>query len=91
MNNQYSEQWDREVNQLLDLYTFTNVDSHTGELGNKSIWLANYPYAYGGDNSKIFEYRPSRWTILRIKKRVKQDTLSKADKRDIKLKQLGIK
>lgn len=100
MNNSYSPNWDKKVNDLLDKYKF-EPDGHTNitaKLGDLTIWLGNYPYAYGTlYNTNIsLRYtftisngpRPSRHTIWRMKRRYKLDMMSQEDARDYKLRKI---
>lgn len=45
LNREYSEQWDRVLNQLLDEYKLTDIGSHHATLGPTTIWITNVPYA----------------------------------------------
>lgn len=78
MNGEYSNEWDNELNKLLDIYDFTKINEFTAYLGNTKIWINNYPYAcftpyYNG----VASFRPSRQTIYRANKKLKR--IPKAD------------
>lgn len=45
MNYDYSETWDKKLNDLLDNYNFTEISKHTTMLGNVQVWIGNIPYA----------------------------------------------
>ena len=86
MNEFYSDEyWDRELNQLLDDYKLKDIDTHTAVLNGVQVWIANYPYAYGTSGSSG---RPSRWTIYRLRQRVKVDSMSLEEVRNYKLNQI---
>ena len=99
MNDSYSPIWDKKINDLLDKYKF-EPDGHkniTAKLGDLTIWLGNYPYAYGtlyNINNISYTFtissgpRPSRYTIWRMKRRHKLDIMSQEDARNYKLKKL---
>jgi hypothetical protein len=91
MNNRHDHDWDKKLNELLDgnnvnfLFSTYRVD-----IGDSDVWVGNYPYAYGTINVMGREVRPSRRTILRLKKVVDLAMLSEAERRELKLKKLGI-
>lgn len=68
LHESYCEEWDRELNALLDHYCFINISTYTATLGGKHIWVANYPYNCFHEINK--SVRPSRLTILRAKKQL---------------------
>jgi hypothetical protein len=74
MNYEFSKEWDDKLNELLDKYQFTNIDLCTASLGNANIWIANYPYGCFGLQHMLSKRpsRPSRLTILRAEKILKQ-------------------
>jgi len=90
MNYKYGANWDKKVNDLLDTNEFKVNDpqGRTALIGDCSIWLGNYPYAYGLNWDPRISVRPSRYTIWRIRQRYKWDILSKEDKRNLKLNKL---
>ena len=38
--------WDKQLNELLDRHTPSDVQSHYCKIGDAEVWIANYPYAY---------------------------------------------
>jgi hypothetical protein len=99
MNHSYNEEWDRKLNHLLDNYKLKDIDEHTGVLNDTGVWIANYPHAYGTQfNYSVrlpihytnghFYGRPSRWTIYRLRQRVKMDSMSVEEVRNYKLNQI---
>jgi hypothetical protein len=96
MNDSYIEEWDRELNHLLDNYKLKDIGRHTAVLNGVEVWIANYPYAYGTPCSKssmsyLYNHtnaRPSRWTIYRLRQRVKVDSMTLEEVRDYKLSQI---
>jgi hypothetical protein len=90
MNYKYDANWDKKVNDLLDRNEIKLDDfgGRTALIGDCSIWLGNYPYAYGTNWDASISVRPSRYTIWRIRQRVKYDKLSKEEKRDLKINQI---
>jgi hypothetical protein len=90
MSNKYSKKWDKEFNKLMDNNKFhTHDDKYFYiEIGDKVIWIQNHTYASftdPGDN-----YRPSRLTLRRAKRKIELDLKPKDEIRDEKLKKLGI-
>jgi len=92
MVNKYDKDWDKKINELLDKHKFEAPEYDNGlsyKLGNHHIWLGSYPFSYGLQNRAYHVGdRPSRYTIWKIRKRVKLDLMSKEDKRDLKLNKL---
>jgi hypothetical protein len=94
MNYNYSKQWDIIINQLLDKHKMKNIDQYTAKLGNLEIWISNYPYAscvlsplspVSGNFYIYINKRPSRYTIYRLHKRLKIDSMSIEDIREYKI------
>ena len=100
MNNSYSPNWDKKINELLDNHKFEKDGNQnlTAKLDSLTIWIGNYPYGYGTlyNNNIALKYtfgvssgpRPSRHTIFRMKKRYKLDMMSQEDFRELRLKKL---
>ena len=100
LNKDYSEEWDKELNKLLDEYKFTDIDDYCAILGPTTIWISNVPYACMNTYSlfmrkmdsryhpKYSNVRPSRLTILRCLKRLKEDNKSLQQIRTDKLNKI---
>lgn len=74
MNYPYSEQWDKELNELMDKYPFRYISDFDAKLGAQEIWIENHPYAsFRPDSRPIC---PSRMTIVRAKRKLDRDTIS---------------
>lgn len=72
MNNPYSQEVDKIVNELLDKYELTDLCSQecTAKLGEATIWVGNRPHASGSlYGTELKNFRPSRLTIQRLLKR----------------------
>ncbi len=71
MNYEYSPEWDRKFNMLLDKYDFVVEDEFTALLGNERIWISNMPYAAFRPYTmmKTGKFRPSRLTIFRAERK----------------------
>ena len=86
IQNDYSADWDRILNNLLDNHRFTEIDRFTAKLGNRTVWMANHPYAsftpYRSiqeildGKPKLPEVRPSRLTIQRAYRQFTEDRLA---------------
>lgn len=98
MNDNYSKQWDIIINQLLDTHKLKVIDQYRVKLGNIEIWISKHD-AYGYVLSPLSEYkrgefyiyrkvRPSRYTIYRLHKRLKIDSMSIEDLREYKINSL---
>lgn len=91
MNDPYDKSWDKKINELLDTHLIKLDPQYTARIGNNCIWVSNYPYAYGSSYNNFIgstNHRPSRYTIWRIRKRIKLDSISKEDRRDLKLNKI---
>jgi len=79
MNYPYCPIHDSVINNLMDEHSFSNYNNFGAFLGSKDIWMANYPYAVG-----IYQIhrisRPSRLTILRMRKKFIEDSTRGHDK-----------
>lgn len=77
MNNTYSGEWDKQLNHLLDSYTFEGGrPPYTTNLGGVEIWIANYPYADFSPYNPHLDIRPRRMTILRAHEHYLRDVLA---------------
>lgn len=73
MNNRYSKAWDDEINNLVLKYKFEKLNEYVALLGNKRIWIANHPYASFVDSNNMGNYRASRYTIYKLRKKLLED------------------
>ena len=74
MNNVYCKEWDGELNQLMELHNFTNINHYWATLGNTEIWVANHPYASFTKYIRGYgDVRPSRLTIYKAKIKLEMD------------------
>lgn len=77
-NYRYSKEWDEELNRLLDIERpiLDKPNSIDGKyywlyLRDTIVWIQNYPYGFGlelDENKDTIKVRPSKKTILRLKK-----------------------
>lgn len=75
MDYRYSKEWDVELNILLDNHRFRWIKEYTAILGDKEIWIDNYPYgSFTKEEGGVF-YRPSRLTIMRAKRLLDRDKI----------------
>lgn len=78
MNNSYSREWDEILNKLMDKYKFVHERECVAALGDTEIWVANHPYAsmalYVMLNPNLDSKRPSRYTIYKAYKKLKQES-----------------
>lgn len=68
-----SDQWDQIVLDRMGKYEFEIIDKYTVKLGDLSLWIGNYPYAYLHDcNIKNDDYCfiPKKETRYKAKKRI---------------------
>lgn len=61
-NNSISKPWDRRLRTLIkEGAEVTNADDFTVDLGGITIWVSNYPYAYG-NKRHVSSFLPTRRT-----------------------------
>lgn len=79
MNERYCKTWNKELNRLMNEYSFTNIEEHTTKLGDTTIWISNHPYAsftnynsFGSDRTG----RPSKLTIYKAKQKLERDRVN---------------
>lgn len=73
---EYSDPWDRKLNQLFDNGSkFIKVDDFRADFGDVRIWVANYPYETFVPNSGP-RVRPKRSTILKLRDKLIEDYCS---------------
>lgn len=76
MDKPYCPAHDKSMNNLLDKYEFTDIGRFEARLGMYTIWISNYPYMVGID--PLYRYsRPSRLTILRMKRHIEKAIINK--------------
>jgi len=68
MNYSYSKEWNKKLNDMMDKYYFSDTSIYAAYLGDKYIWVGNYPYASFTGSIYGYTYRPSRLTIKRARK-----------------------
>lgn len=64
----YSAEWDAALNRMLDKPVFEGKSGHVIRLNGKTIWVSNWPYAYGTPYGWAREVVPSRATQVRLRK-----------------------
>lgn len=76
MSYPYNKEWDEKIKSLLKNNKFIKINSYKAKLGDIVIWTANHPYASFTNGPSLInrEYRPSRLTILRAKKKLDKET-----------------
>ena len=76
MNYSYNKEWDEKVKSLLKNNRFIKMCSYRAKLGDTILWIENHPYASfctGTPSLTNKEYRPSRLTIHRAKKKLDKE------------------
>ena len=73
-NYDYSSDWDKELNALLDAGEFEVIDEYTADICGIKVWITNEPYAVMRKYTLLGpqSHRPSRWTIRRALRIMKQ-------------------
>jgi hypothetical protein len=79
--------WDKVLNVLLDTHPVSGVGAHTIRLGPATVWVANWPYAYGSAYGGAFPCcgLPKVGTRKRLRAAVEADMISRAHGADIEL------
>lgn len=59
--------WDDELNAALDKYGIKKINEYTCQVGPHTIWISNWPYAFGYNYNTLHIRLPLVKTRLRIK------------------------
>jgi len=78
MNESYSTEWDKKLNDMMSKYDFTDIENCTAKLNGMEIWITNYPYSTfmpyeRNSGNRKHKYRPSRLTIKRAMEKLEKD------------------
>lgn len=74
----YCPAHDKLINKLMDEHEFSEFNSFTAKLGKHEVWIANMPYATG--LTMFYQSsRPSRLTILRIRRKMSIEMVKNYD------------
>lgn len=82
MLGKYNPRWDKLLNEAIDKGVVTKICSRVVQIDNLSVWVANYPSGYATPYSmgvKIETARPSRLTILRLKRFLEEAGINSLD------------
>ena len=61
-------EWDDLLNKSMDKYPVERVSPHNAKIGNLTVWVGNWPYAYGSCDGPIrLESLPSVATRKRLR------------------------
>jgi hypothetical protein len=74
-NHPFNKEWEDEFNKLMLNHKFEQIGEFTAKLGNKTIWISNYPYASFSDHDfeTIYKYLPKRLTRYKAMKKLEED------------------
>ncbi len=72
-NYEYSEVWDKQLNELMKKEKFKYVFGYSAILGYYTIWIGNHPYASFTMKVGPYEVRPKRSTILNAMDKLQKD------------------
>jgi len=73
-NRRTNRKWDRKILELLEDGDITCIGDYTARLGDKLVWIENYPYEFGYEAYTINTGMPSRSTVFKLK-----DAISRAE------------
>ena len=67
-----SETWDLIVRDRMERFEFEIINQYEAKLGDLTLWIANYPYAYLSDRncSHLELFIPKKETRYEAKKRI---------------------
>jgi hypothetical protein len=65
-NKPTSAVWDWALNHALDTFGVREVDAHTAAVGPFTVWISNWPYAFGYDRADALELLPKVATRIRL-------------------------
>lgn len=66
-----SSAWDRVLRRALD-EGVAHVSAHEVTVGPFTVWVSNYPYAFGYNRADPLEQLPSVWTRIRLRRAIEQ-------------------
>lgn len=61
---------DSALNTALDKFEITNVTAHETVVGPFTVWISNYPYAFGYNRQDALENPPFVKTRIRLRKAI---------------------
>lgn len=64
MNEPYSKSWDGFVLRAIASGDVENCNAYTAKVGGKTVWVGNFPYAYGTPYPYPGNVRPSARTVF---------------------------
>lgn len=84
MNYKYNWKWDKILNDNISKGVVVRISACECQVGDVLVWVSNYPYGYGTPFTlKLGELpRPSRRTILKLKKLIDKFDGPKTDPAD---------
>jgi hypothetical protein len=62
--HRYNARWDRELTELLRAQRFYEVTRFTAKIGDRTVWVENFPYSCFYPYDYGLRLRPRRSTIL---------------------------
>lgn len=72
INCPISNEWDKELNAMLDATSIHHVTEYYCKIGDSAIWIENYPYGYAQTYKNNKSVMPHRDTIVRLKNAVEK-------------------
>lgn len=75
INNPISDDWDNELNLMLDHLEISIANEYYCKIGGVEIWIENYPYGYAQTYKNNRSVMPHRDTIVRLKNAVEKSKL----------------
>lgn len=62
--------WDRALNAALDKFGVTAAGAHEATVGPFTVWISNYPYAFGYNRNDGIEQIPTCWTRMKLRRAI---------------------
>ena len=67
-NRSTGKEWNQQLLRILDTpISISRRSEHVVIINGESIWVANYPYAYGSSEKRGVKGLPSRSTVVKLK------------------------
>jgi hypothetical protein len=64
--------WDLALAEALSVYGVSDVSEHDCKVGRYTVWISNYPYAFGYNRGDALELLPTVATRRRLRRAIEQ-------------------
>jgi hypothetical protein len=71
-NKPTSNAWDKVLRAAFRKHGLVLVDDHEAKVGPFTIWVSNYPYAFGNDRRDPLGRLPRVWTRILLRRAIER-------------------